>query len=123
MRVELTCANALRPTHGLVASGPVDPVVADPPNGDVVRTRHRTSRKRAEAVGVIQALGFDALTSAVRCRAAEALTSVVRRWVVVFSDLEGAWCDDLERAGPEPVQVDLLAPAGRRGQPPTVEDV
>lgn len=109
MRVELTCADAFDPTLGLVAAGPVDHIVADPPYSDKVHARHRTSRKGAGGVGAAQDLGFEALTPDVRRRAAEAFASVVRRWVVVFSDVEGAgaWCDDLERAGLEPVQVGL----------------
>lgn len=109
MQVELICADAFDPTLGLVAHGPVDHIVADPPYSDKVHTRHRTSRKGAGGVAASQDLGFVALTPAVRRRAAEAFASVVRRWVVVFSDLEGAgaWCDDLEAAGLEPIQVGL----------------
>lgn len=109
MQVELICADAFDPKLGLVAHGPVDHVVADPAYGHKVHTRHRTTRKGTGGARAEQSLGFEALTPDVRRRAAEAFAAVVRRWVVVFSDLEGtgAWCDDLAAAGLEPVQVGL----------------
>lgn len=109
MPVELIHADAFDPQLGLVAHGLVDHVVADPAYGSKVHTRHRTTRKGAGGVRAEQDLGFEALTPDVRRRAAEAFAAVVRRWVVVFSDLEGAgaWCDDLAAAGLEPVQVGL----------------
>src|SRR5690606_22689098 len=107
--VELIHADAFDPQLGLISHGLVDHVVADPAYGRKVHTRHRTTRKGAGGVRAEQDLGFEALTPDVRRRAAEAFAAVVRRWVVVFSDLEGAgaWCDDLAAAGLEPVQVGL----------------
>ena len=109
MQIELICADAFDPEHGLVAHGPVDHVVADPAYRDKVHSHHRTTRRGAGGVRARQDLGFEALTPDVRRRAAAAFAAVVRRWVVVFSDLEGAgaWCDDLADVGLEPVQVGL----------------
>ncbi|MEX1365197.1 MAG: DNA methyltransferase [Nannocystaceae bacterium] len=107
MQVELICADAFDPQLGLVAHGEVDHVVGDPPYSGKVHRGHRSTRKGAGGVRAEQDLGFEALTPAVRRRTAEAIAAVVRRWVVLFSDLEGAgaWCDELRAAGLEPVQV------------------
>ncbi|MCH9682617.1 MAG: site-specific DNA-methyltransferase [Deltaproteobacteria bacterium] len=109
MQVELICANCFDPTHGLVAHGPVDHVIADPAYSEKVHRRHRTARKGAGGPTAKQALGFEPLTAEVRLQAAEAIAAVVRRWVIVFSDLEGAgaWCEDFANAGLEPVQVGI----------------
>ncbi|MCH9681564.1 MAG: site-specific DNA-methyltransferase [Deltaproteobacteria bacterium] len=109
MQVELICADCFDPTSGLVAHGPVDHVFGDPAYSDKVHRHHRTSRKGAGGIRAEQALGFEPLTPAVRRQAAEAFAAVARRWVVLFSDLEGAgaWCEDLAAAGLEPIQVGL----------------
>ncbi len=109
MQVELICADCFDPTLGLAAHGPVDHVFGDPAYSDKVHRRHRTSRKGAGGIGAAQDLGFEPLTPAVRRQAAEVFAAVVRRWVVLFSDLEGAgaWCEDLAAAGLEPIQVGL----------------
>ncbi len=107
MQVELICADCLHPTQGLLAHGPVDHVIGDPAYSDKVHRRHRTARKGAGGPTAKQELGFEPLTAEVRRQAAGAIAAVVRRWVVLFSDLEGAgaWCDDLAAAGLEPIQV------------------
>ena len=107
MQVELICANCFDPTQGLLAHGPVDHVIGDPAYSDKVHRRHRTARKGAGGTTASQQLGFEPLTAEVRLQAADAFNAVAQRWVIVFSDLEGAgaWCDDLAAAGLEPVQV------------------
>lgn len=50
MRVELICADAFDPEHGLVAHGPVDHVVADPAHGDEAHRRHRITLEGAGGV-------------------------------------------------------------------------
>jgi len=109
VRVALTCADVFDPQLGLTAYGPVDHVVGDPAFSTKVHRGHRTTRKSAGGVRATQDLGFEALTPAVRRNAAIAIAEVVRRWVVLFSDLEGAgaWCEDLAAAGLEPVQVGI----------------
>ncbi len=109
MRVELICADVFDPHLGLLARGPVDHVIGDPPYRSKVHRRHRTARMGAGGVTAEQDLGFEALTPEVRRRAAETIASVVRRWVVLFSDLEGAgaWSDELEAAGLEAIQVGI----------------
>lgn len=109
MRVTVTCADVLDPSLGLAAHGPVDHVIGDPPYSAKVHARTRTLRAGAGGAGARQELGFESLTPEVRRRTAEAIAWVVRRWVVLFSDMEGvgAWCADLADAGLEPVQVGI----------------
>ena len=85
-------------THGLDRG--VDHVIGDPP----YLSRSQDSQRRGAGNGRVvssRPVGFSALTPAHRALWASNIAMIVRRWVVVFSDAEGAdaWARDLETVG------------------------
>jgi DNA modification methylase len=105
----IVLGDCLDPVSGL-ASLPdksVDHVITDPPYSEKVHTASRRGHMRHEA-GTGRAtfsrsrdLGFAHLTTEVRDACAAQWARVARRWVLVFTDVEGAhaWRLALEAAG------------------------
>jgi hypothetical protein len=99
-----TCDNR-DPVAGVIAMAArsVDLVITDPPYSPRV---HAGSR-RGSADDRVRELGFSPLAADERAAMAAAFARIARRWVIVFSDQQGAgpWERDLEAAGLEPVQT------------------
>lgn len=91
----------------------VDHVITDPPYGDHVHGKQWVSaaltkgRSRFGGNGASKELGFEALTSEMRLRLATESARLSRRWVLEFSDIEGAseWRSANVAAGLEHVRT------------------
>jgi site-specific DNA-methyltransferase (adenine-specific) len=106
----LHLADCLKGAPRLQLLGPrsVDHVIADPPYSAYVHEKIRTgltvSRRPGGSRLPISAhadLGFASLDADTRRRVARAFGRIAKRWVLVFSDVEGShlWRRDLEAAG------------------------
>lgn len=117
------CANCLDPALGMpaVPDRAIDVVITDPPYSPKV---HRCSRRgltdykerKGDAARAARTrdLAFEPLTPKLRAGAAQQFARLARRWVLVFSDLEGvdAWRQDLEWAGLEYVRCGIWVKLG-----------
>ena len=83
----------------------IDVTITDPPYSDHVHTNTKTTKGGAKG-GAVD-LGFEPLSPWLRSYVAWQLARVTRRWVLVFTDEEGAypWRMDLEHAGLEYVRT------------------
>lgn len=90
------------PRRGIVSVGEVDHCITDPPYSERVHTKGRARAKGGT-------LGFEHITPEERRELARVLAARVRRWSLVFSDLEGAgdWCDAMRDEYLEPVRVGI----------------
>lgn len=90
------------PVTGLavLADASVDHVITDPPYEAEAHTLQRRV-KRAGGVAVIESLGFAPMTGELRRAVSREIARVVRRWVLVFCQVEAAmeWRRALENAG------------------------
>ncbi len=107
---DLRHGDCLDPVTGL-ASLPdkgVDHVICDPPYSAHVDGNSMRGNGN-KAGGKLKALGFDPLTAECRDGVSDQAARVVRRWVLVFSDLESAhlWRESLERAGLEFIRTGI----------------
>lgn len=85
-----------------LADGSVDVVITDPPySAHVHANAMSVHASAARFAGRRVDLGFVHIDEAVRASCAAAFARVVRRWCLVFSEVEGAhlWRRDLEDAG------------------------
>lgn len=87
----------------------VDTVIADPPYSDHVHYNARAgvSAERGRGASIRRSLQFQPITIAQIAIMARLISHVVRRWVLIFSDCEGAghWRDALKVAGLEYVRT------------------
>jgi|ERR1035437_1458973 site-specific DNA-methyltransferase (adenine-specific) len=115
---ELRSGDCLDPVAGLasLADRSVDIFITDPPYSEHVHRNHwvgqsfpRGRAGKIESFSRAKELGFAALDSSVRIAAAAEMARLVRRWVLVFSDLESAhlWRSDLESVGLEWVRTGI----------------
>ena len=85
-----------------------DHAICDPPYSAHVHARHRTNAGTSGAEGgAAKDLGFEHLSPETMLGVAGLLSALVRRWVLVFSDLESAhlWRAALEFSGLEHVRT------------------
>jgi DNA modification methylase len=102
----------------------VDAVITDPPYSEHVHASVRSSSthhfwdKTRNPTTLPRELGFEHLTSGQMALAAEQFARVVRRWVVVFSDVESAplWRDALAGAGLDYVRTGIWLKPGAAPQ-------
>lgn len=94
-----------------LADASVDHVITDPPYS---QHTHEASRggvpkdgKTGRDIMRVRDLGFDAITEEAAGEAARQFARIVRRWVLVFTDVENVslWKDSLESAGLEYVRT------------------
>lgn len=114
--VEIRVGLNLDPAHGLpsLVEGSVDVFITDPPYS---RHVHECSRRGVVALDRERCpetaarrnrdLGFDHLSPTERAAVARQLARLVRRWALVFTDVEGVpgWRSALKAAGLEFVRV------------------
>lgn len=86
---------------------PVDHVITDPPYSDYVHAKSRAGSRALAGDGAAanfsrsKEFGFDAMTEATRADVAVQIARLVRRWSLVFSDVESShlWRADLVSNG------------------------
>ena len=110
--VELRHGDCLDSTDGLasLADHSIDVCIADPPYSDHVHAKQRSGMTaHGGKIFTARNLGFDHLSDDVRVGVARELGRLVRRWVLVFSDIESChlWRADLEAAGLEYVRTGI----------------
>jgi site-specific DNA-methyltransferase (adenine-specific) len=87
--------------------GPVEHVITDPPYSEHVHAKSRAGARVLAADGHAASFsraadfGFEAMTEALRIEVARNVHHLVRRWVLVFSDVESShlWRDRLTQTG------------------------
>lgn len=119
-----------------LADRSIDVVIADPPYSKKVHEcsrRGMTDYKERKGAGARDRrrrdLGFDHLTPEVRRGTAEQVARLVRRWALIFTDLEGVgspqsdeypegsgWIGDIQRAGLEYVRTGVWHKLGSTPQ-------
>lgn len=93
--------------------GAVDHVITDPPYSEHVHSKNRRGSSLPDAldfkacISRARELGFDAITPELMAFCALEFARMSRRWVLVFSDVEGGsdWRDSLTDAGLEYVRT------------------
>lgn len=108
--VELRHGDCLNPA-GLpsLPDESVDVCITDPPYSDHVHASQRSGTTATRQIFTTRELGFDHLTDEVRRGVARELARLVRRWVLVFTDIESShlWREDLQAAGLEYVRTGI----------------
>lgn len=115
------------PVSGLasLADLSVDVCITDPPYAEHVHAAQRRGQMSRERPGSeraafnrVRELGFAHLSDELRVEVARQLARVVRRWVLVFSDLEShhLWRQDLEAFGLGHIRVGIWRKEGSTPQ-------
>ena len=84
----------------------VDHVITDPPYSEHTHSNQRAGNSRA-GISQTRDLGFESLDESTRQESASHFARLVRRWVLVFSDVESChlWCRELQACGLEYVRT------------------
>jgi hypothetical protein len=111
--LEADCSEVLP----MLPDGSVGHVISDPPysehthakvrRGGSFHAPDRTEGVKRPVISTSAVLGFDALAPSLRATVATEVARVVRRWVLLFSDVESVhgWADDLRMNGLEHVRT------------------